>query len=204
MQFTKQIQHLLGGPGIEGAGGFIGQQQAGLVDDRPGHGHPLLLAARELVGLVVEPLGQTNPLQGCDRPLAPLLGRDAGVDHRQDHVVEGAHLRQQVELLEDKAQLPVAQIGQGVIGEILHGRAIEVITAAGGAIEAPEDIHRRALARARGAHHRQILTPLHPQAEVVERNHGRIADAIDLADVAQFSNAIVQGRPSSRGWHWPG
>ena len=55
MQGFKQIQHLLGGARIKSPCGFIGQEQGWVVDDGPGHGNPLLLAARELVGLVLKP-----------------------------------------------------------------------------------------------------------------------------------------------------
>ena len=41
----KDVEHLGGGLGIEGSGGLVSQQQGRLVDDRPGDGHPLLLAS---------------------------------------------------------------------------------------------------------------------------------------------------------------
>ena len=43
MQVIQDVEHFSGGAGIQGTGGFVGQQQGRLVDDRPGDRHPLLL-----------------------------------------------------------------------------------------------------------------------------------------------------------------
>ncbi len=55
VQFLKNGHDLQAGAGIEVAGGFIGQQDFRLVYQRPGDGHPLLLAAGKLCGLVGKP-----------------------------------------------------------------------------------------------------------------------------------------------------
>ena len=44
VEVIEDGQHLLGGSGVKGAGGFIRQQHRRPVDDRPRHRHPLLLA----------------------------------------------------------------------------------------------------------------------------------------------------------------
>ena len=109
VQGVENGQHLRGGAGIEGAGGFIGQQQRRVVDDRPGDGHPLLLAAGELIWSVGQTLGQAHPLQGRGRPPTPLHQGHARINHRQHHVLQGTELGQQVKLLKHKAQVAVAQ-----------------------------------------------------------------------------------------------
>ena len=79
-----------------------------LVDQGAGDGDALALAAGELVGLVVHAVAQADPLQRRARPLPPLGAREAGVDQRQLDVVQGVGARQQVEGLEDEADLLVA------------------------------------------------------------------------------------------------
>ena len=51
-----------------------------------------------------------------------------------------------MELLEDEAQLLVAQVGQLVVIETVHLRAVEPVPTGGGAVQTAEDVHRRALA----------------------------------------------------------
>jgi hypothetical protein len=43
VQLLKYAEHFFTGLGIEISGGFIGQEQGGMVDQSPGDGHPLLL-----------------------------------------------------------------------------------------------------------------------------------------------------------------
>ena len=71
---VEDAQHVAGGLGVQVAGRLVGEQQRRRGDQRPGHRDPLLLAAGELVGLVVGPVGQARP--GPARPArpAPALG----------------------------------------------------------------------------------------------------------------------------------
>ena len=53
---------------VEVAGRLVGQDECGLGDERTGDGDALLLAARELGRLMVDPVAQTEPLQRGSRP----------------------------------------------------------------------------------------------------------------------------------------
>ena len=50
-------------------GRLVGQHQGWVLDQRPGDGHPLLLAAGHLVGSVVAPLAQPHLVQEGVGPL---------------------------------------------------------------------------------------------------------------------------------------
>ena len=56
--------------------GSSARSTSGLPGDRAGHRHALLLAARELRRVVVQPVQQAHPLQGLVRR-APALARPA-------------------------------------------------------------------------------------------------------------------------------
>ena len=62
VQPLEQVQDLLAGPGIEVAGGLVGQEQGRVVDQGAGDGHALLLAAGELRGVVVQAVPQPHPV----------------------------------------------------------------------------------------------------------------------------------------------
>ena len=64
----RQGEHVGGGRGVEVAGGFVGQDQRRLGDQRPGDGDPLLLAAGQLAGPVLDPVGEADPVQGAPAP----------------------------------------------------------------------------------------------------------------------------------------
>ena len=71
----QQLEHLRAGAGVEVAGRLVGEDDPRPADQRPGHRDPLLLAAAELVGLVLEPVAE---LHGRDHGVVPLAGRACG------------------------------------------------------------------------------------------------------------------------------
>ena len=73
-QRVEQVQHVLGAVAVQGAGGLVGQQQHRLGGDRPGDGHPLLLAAGQLGRRVAQPVAETDQLQRGLRPRPALPG----------------------------------------------------------------------------------------------------------------------------------
>src|SRR5690606_20961632 len=64
---VDRFQHQHPGVDIEGAGGFIAQQNLRALCDGPGDGDALLLAAGELAGEVVHAVRQANQVQGFFR-----------------------------------------------------------------------------------------------------------------------------------------
>ena len=57
VQLLEQRDDLVGGAAVERAGRLVGEQQARAVDERARDRHALALAARELIGAVLEPIG---------------------------------------------------------------------------------------------------------------------------------------------------
>ena len=63
VELLEHPQDLDAGVRIEVAGRLVGQHQRRAVDQGPGDGHALLLAAGHLRGLVIAAVGQSHPLQ---------------------------------------------------------------------------------------------------------------------------------------------
>src|SRR5207248_730078 len=70
----KRVDSFAGGL-VEVAGRLVGEQQARLQNQRPGQCDPLLLAARELAGLVIEAVAEPDDLQHLARLGLGLLAR---------------------------------------------------------------------------------------------------------------------------------
>ncbi len=95
------------GVAVEVARRLVGEQKVRLVGERPRQGHALLLATRELARIVLEPmletdLGEAGP--GDGEGVAP-----AGELARQRHVLERGHGGNEVEGLEDDADMLAAE-----------------------------------------------------------------------------------------------
>ena len=125
VQELELVQDILGLVRGQVSGGFVGEDDPGMVDQGPGDGHPLLLAAGELVGPVVDAVGQSDLSQNLEGPL-PSVGR-TGLDHGQRHVVQSRCPAEEVEHLEDEADGPRTQYRALVVREPRDVAAQQVI-----------------------------------------------------------------------------
>jgi hypothetical protein len=95
--------------------------------------------------------------------LDALRRRGAVVDQRQLDVVQRGGAGQQVEGLEDEADLLVADARQLVVVQFADQLAVEPVAALGGRVEAADQVHQRGLAGAGGAHDGDVLVVLDAQ-----------------------------------------
>ena len=101
-------------------------------------------------GRCVEPVAQPD---GVDQLVDPLLvGLAAGDRQRQQDVLLRGEDRQQVERLEDEADLVAAQLGQRLVVERRELVAVDLDGPRRRAVEPGEDVHQRRLAGARRPH----------------------------------------------------
>ena len=141
---------------------------AGMGGDGAGDGHALLLAAGHLGGLVPGALGQTHPLQGGLHPVGPLGGGHALVDEGQLHILPGVEGGDEVEALEDEADLLVADVGELPVRQLGDVHAVQVVVPVGGDIQAAQDIHEGGLAGAGLADDGQEFSPVHGEGDAVQ------------------------------------
>ena len=114
MEVTQKLEDGLGGVGVQGAGGLITEQDVRLVGQCPGDGHTLLLTTRELCGVVVCQVRQSDQGQKFGHPGCPLRFPHTAPKKGKLHIAchgAGGH---QIEVLEDHpGALPEgAQIGR--------------------------------------------------------------------------------------------
>jgi hypothetical protein len=84
----------------QGSGGLVRQQNRRLVDQGPRDGGSLLLAARELVGMVI---GLLQPGLSASGMAARGRLQAAAIEQRQLDIVERRGARQEIETLEHEA-----------------------------------------------------------------------------------------------------
>ena len=118
VELLQQGHDLDAGVGVEGAGRLVGQNQLRIIDQRAGDGYPLLLPPRELRRVMVHALRESYLRQALFGVPFPLAGRHAAIEQGQSDVVQGGSSRQQVEMLEDEAELAVAYSGQFIAREL--------------------------------------------------------------------------------------
>ena len=168
--------HLLAQLEIEGAERLVEQEHRRLVDQGARQRHPLALPAAELARPpLLEPLerDQAEHLLHRAPPLGPrhLLHAQA-----EPHVVGHAHVREQRVALEDGVH------GPRVRRRVAHRLPVDQERAAGGGLEAADQVEGGGLAAAARSQQREELTLADLEVDAVQRHHGAEA----LAHIAQL------------------
>ena len=108
VQPFEDLHDLVAGACVEISRRLVGQKIARLHDDGPADGDALALAARELVGAMVEAGLEPHRLQDRRGAVAPRARRFARQHERQLDVLERRQPRDQVKELKDEADVLLA------------------------------------------------------------------------------------------------
>ncbi len=176
--------------------GSSANRTAGPGDEGAGHGDALLLAAGELGRTVRQAVLQAD---GLDDGAPPGLVRPAaGQRERQDDVLVGRQRGQQVEALEDEADLVAAQLREPLLLEARDLGPVDPDLAAAGLVEAGEDVHEGALAGAGRPHDGREPALRDVDVDAAQGAHGGVALAVGACEVARLDDGAARGRPAER------
>ena len=183
---AQQVHDLHARLGVEGAGGLVGQQDLGVVDEGARYGDALHLAARHLRGLLVDVVLQADPFQSVEGALAALGARDARQSQCQLDVRQDGLVRDQVVGLEDEADAVVA-VSVPVAGlVVLRRNAVDDEVAALEAVEASDDVEHRRLAGTGLAQHGHKLVVAERHGDLVERHLHEVGGLVGLDDLLEL------------------
>ena len=174
-------EDVLGGGRVQLAGGLVGQQHLRLVRQCGGDGGPLLLTAGQAVRC---PVGAVRDAEGLEQeagPAQPLPAAKPAEPHRQQHVLPGRQVGQQVprRLLPDEAD------GAPPVGQPLFGRHRAQVVVGHPhlprrrRVQPGEDVHQRGFAAARRADQRGQLSVCDQQVQPLQSLHFDAVPGVD-------------------------
>src|SRR5690606_2973437 len=108
-------------------------------------------------------------------------------------VLQRTGARQQVEALEDEAELPVADVGELVLAQSVDPLAVQDVRPRGRPVQAADDVHHRGLAGAGRAHDRDHLARLDEQVHTAQRVHLVLPHAVDPGQVPRLDHVAHRG-----------
>ena len=186
-QIAHDVQYAAHKLGVKGTCGLVEEQHVGVHGHGAGNGHALLLAARELAGLEVGTIGQTNGrklLHGLGgRLFLTLLEHLDLADH---HVLFGREVREEIELL--KYHTHVAAQLVDVRGRLARDLVVFDKNVAGrGGLEQVHAAQHGRFARARRAQDHDDLAGPHVEVDVAQDE--RLAKA--LVKVLDTHNGVL-------------
>lgn len=153
VEVAQQLEDGAGGLRVQGAGGLVGEQHLGVAGQRAGDADALLLPAGELGGVGLGLVGEADQVQQLQRLAGAFTAVDLEDLQRQFDVVLHGARGQQIEVLEDHADVAAggAQRGAGTLaaagdgGQFLAGDGDR---AGGGALQEVEAADEGGLAGA--------------------------------------------------------
>src|SRR3954471_13274201 len=177
----QQLQDRPADQRVEVPGGLVGDHDLRVVDERARDGRALLLAAGELVRVLLRLPRQADQRKraGDGRPdPAPRRARDL---EREPDVLADGLARQQLEVLEDDADLPPhhRHLAPRQAGDVV---AVEGDRALRRQLVADEQLHERRLAGARRADEEHEVTLRDDEIDVLQ---GVAAVRVGLRDVVE-------------------
>jgi hypothetical protein len=122
------------------------------------------------------------------RPVAPAV-----VKERQLDILERGRPGEQAEVLEDEADLLVAQLRPAVAVEARDVLAVEEVVAGGRVVEQTEDVHEGGLAGARRAHHRDEGAGGDVDADAAQGVHDDVPERIEALEVDDADEGLGHG-----------
>lgn len=174
--------YLLRGLGIQGPGGLIGQDDLGPRDKRPGYGDPLILSTRELGGGVLRPVPEAHSFKVIQGDPVALLSPHLPVIKGQGHVFLCVLECQEIEGLEDEAQVAVSEKSRPCRRQVLDERALQAVLPAVVVVQDSNDVQQGGLPGARGAHYRDELPGFNAKVEPPEHLQPTRVHGVGFAD----------------------
>ena len=155
--FADELKRVAGVAAVEVARRLVGEDELRVVGQRPGHGHALLLAGRELPREMSELVAQPHALEQRFRMAAV---HPATERHPEFHVLEDIVALEQVEGLENIPDGRGAQPVAPRLAELGHVVAVELDATAVRREDAGDEVEEGRLARAALAAQGQLGTGL--------------------------------------------
>ena len=174
--------------GVEGARGFVGEDDLRVVHDGARDGDALHLAAGHLRGALIQLIAEADGLERLDRPAAALGLLHAGERERHFDVGQDRLVGDEVIALKHKAHGVVA-VGVPIAVVVLPGGgAVDDEVARGVPVKAADDVQQRRLAAAGGAEDGDEVILPKLQVNPPQGMDRLAAGLINFGDVFQFNH----------------
>lgn len=141
VQLVKQAHDVPARGAVEIARRLIREKKRWPGHDRACNGNSLLLPSGKLRRLMVHAVRQLHFFKSLGDALPPLRRRHLLIDQRKLHVLRSRQPGQEIEILKNKPDLPVADVGQLIFAVILYGNAIKILLPFISRIQTADDIH---------------------------------------------------------------
>ncbi len=182
--------------GVEIAGGLVGKEDFGFVDNGPGDGHALLFAAGKLGREVIGAIGETDPAKSLQCGFRGVVSGDGTGD---GDVFESGEFGKEMIVLENVADLTVAELGLLAAAHGVEVDAVDVDAALFRPLQTGESVEQSGFAGAAGATEKDTLATPDFQIDAVKHFDGFFPDAVAAVEVHRPDHDILHAGRLSEG-----
>src|ERR1051325_7443282 len=187
---VEEVHDLARHERVEVAGRLVREDQLRRRGQHARDGHALLLPARELRRQVVQARGQADHVHRFLDAVLALERGEPAVAQRDVDVVEDVEVGDEVEALEDEADVLIADPRHLPVGEAADVLAVEMVRAAVKDVEQPGDVEEGRLPRPRRPHDRDELAVVDGERQPLQRVRLHQVGAVYLSDVVHLQHSI--------------
>ena len=184
----EQLHDLHARLAVQRAGGFVREDDVGVVDQGARYRDALHLTARHLVRLFLRLLFQPDFAQRFQRPLSALLLGNACEGEAELHVFEHRHVGDEVVGLEDETYASVAVSVPILIAVFFGGHAVHLYVAVRITVQPAHDVEEGGLAAAGGSEDGNEFALAELDGNASQRENALLLRLVLLCDIDQFKH----------------
>src|SRR6266849_1891956 len=187
VEALEELHDFIALRGVQVAGGLVGEDELGILDDRAGDAHELLLAAGKLVGEEIFFADDVEAVEDVADQAHALFVGNILVGERDFKVLEDGEIVDQVVALKDEADIGFVQLVAFFDVEFVHRLIEEIVFAAPRAVQHANDAEQRGFPRAGRAHEGYELTGLNIDTNAAQDEKLAAAGLEDLLEISHLN-----------------
>jgi hypothetical protein len=197
-KLLEESKDALGGGGVEVAGGLVADDEGRVVGEGTGDGSALLLTAAKGTGELVSLIGDAHHVEEVHSALLCFSrsrhsGVSAGEVDGEDNVLEDGEGGEELEELEDDADVGAAPASEFVLAHVVDRLTSDEDLAAGRAVDAGDQVKQSGFPGAGGTDDADELALVDVERDLLEDGDVLGAGAIGPAHVAEFNKSVAVG-----------
>ena len=196
----QQIHDFLAMRRVQVSSRLVSENEPGSMDQTSGHRDALALPAGETIGERTGTIRQTDGAQHFHAALSHRLALGAVELQGQQQVLQNRQRWQEVEELEDEADVSPSKEGSIPFAEVRHLDSVDNHAPGVGPVESAEQIQQGRLAGAALSQEHDQLARLNDQIDLFEHDVVLARFAVALGDIPQLDSGSSSGRGRWAEW----
>src|SRR5713101_1343713 len=173
--------------GVEVAGGLVGEDELGILDDRASDANELLLAAGKLVGEEIFFADDVEAVEDIANQADALFVGDIFVGERDFEIFEDGEIVDEVIALEDEADVGFVQLVAFLDVEFVDGLIVKIVFAVPRAVEHADDAEQRGFSGTGRSHEGDEFAGLNVQGDAAEDEEFAAAGVEGLLKISHLN-----------------